>query len=76
MNGILVTNYDDWEALYINGKVLTQGHKVSRADIRKVKGKLFEQGVDNEHTYEVGYLPDNYADIPEEAFLDEPTEVE
>jgi hypothetical protein len=75
MAAILVTNYDDWEALYIDGKCVAQDHKLNWKLLRSVKGKLFEQGIDNEYTYEVGQLPDEYDNIPKGAFMDDPLEV-
>ena len=73
---ILVTNCDDWEALYIDGKGIAQDHKLKRNVFRKVKGKLFQQEISYEYTSECGYLPDNYEDIPKDAFLGEPYEDE
>ena len=65
---ILVTNNDDWEALYIDGKLFTQDHEIKRNVLRKVKGKLYGQDISNEYTYDCGYLPDNYEDIPKDVF--------
>lgn len=76
MTAILVTNCDDWEALYINGELYTQDHKIKRGVFRKVKGKLLQQEISYDYTSSCGYLPEKYEDIPKDAFLGEPYEDE
>ena len=75
MSAVLVTNCDDWEGLYVNGKLVAQDHNLSWKVLRSVKGMLYEQEIDSEYTYSVGILPDNYSDIPYGAFTSEPVEV-
>ena len=75
-DGIYVTNCDDWEAIYINGKLRIQSHSIPPRYYRAVKGSIYRQEISSEYTYEVGYLPADYDDIPSDAFLSEPELIE
>lgn len=59
-----VSNGDDWEGIYLDGKLLAQGHSVSAEDIllalgHKVKYEMTEEG----WLEDQGYLPDNIQDV-------------
>ena len=41
----ILTNHDDWEALYVNGEFRTEGHRITIQDV------INELGVDAENLY-------------------------
>lgn len=63
-----VTNYDDWEGLYINGKRVMQNHNLSGGEVIEmlakhglIQGKVVE--VDDEWLMEVARLPENLSEV-------------
>lgn len=74
---ILVTNEDgDYEALYLNGKIIVQGSSVPRFELTDTMSK--NQPYEYE-THEVtadwiedfgGNYPDSLLDIPQDAYTD------
>lgn len=68
-NVVLVTNHDDWEALYVNGVSIYQAHDIDARDLAKhslEQGKLYnviESSYDE--LYDIGNYPDKIDDIPE-----------
>lgn len=68
---ILVSNGDDWEGLYVNGKLVQQDHSLSARDVLSLIGIDIEQRwVSYDYTAERGNLPDKLADIPAGEFHD------
>lgn len=62
----IVSNGDDWEALYIDGVLVAEGHRLTVDDILKtVDVKVENYDVSSEWTYE-NSMPDNLSDIPED----------
>lgn len=66
---VLVTNHDDWEALYINGKAVIQEHKIQRSDLVRYCLEYNTMYCEVSASYEElemsGRYPDNLNDIPE-----------
>lgn len=71
---IFVSNHDDWEALYINGIRVAQGHHVTREEtvrhIRGCSGQAVQYSVSPEYTADLGELPERFSDIPESELHD------
>lgn len=67
-HGILVTNGDDWEGLYVDGVMVEQGHRVSRDSFMGL-ASYKTVDVDQDWADSVGHYPELYAEIPQEAFL-------
>jgi len=65
---VLVTNCDDWEALYVDGELVNQDHTVKRDYFLGLESYETRE-VSYEYTSEVGYLPEFLSAIPKEAFL-------
>lgn len=67
----LVTNCDDWEGIYINGKICIQDHSLSAEDVLI---KLDKLGIINFYKYEcssewlcnIGRYPENIQDVEAE----------
>ncbi len=60
----IVTNYDDWEGLYFDGKLVDQGHQITVEDLLKsleIPFKTVE--VDNEWFFEKSVLPKELKDV-------------
>lgn len=67
-DAILVTNFDDWEALYVDGKLVAQGHSIQREHFI---GLLNLKTIEVEQDYvECGPLPDNFDEIPKGALIE------
>ncbi len=62
---VLVTNNDDWEALYVNGELVAQDHQIHRNNFLDI-GEYVTWEVSSEYTQSVGYLPDYLNDIPDD----------
>jgi hypothetical protein len=62
----LVTNHNDWEGLYIDGKLVIEGHSISLLDFARATGIDLEQvAVSTEWLGEtVGNLPKSFGKIP------------
>lgn len=66
----IVSNQDDWEALYLNGKLVIEGHRLSAEDIlNTLDVQKYYYNVSSEWTYD-NSLPDNLSDIPAEALME------
>jgi hypothetical protein len=64
----IVSNGDDWEALYIDGKLIKEGHRLTAEDIldtMEVMREYYE--VSSEWSYE-NSMPDTLIEIPADAF--------
>lgn len=60
----LVTNYDDWEGLYIDGRLIEEGHYIRLRDLAKAAGLDYEEDeVRYEWLAERGSLPERYEDV-------------
>lgn len=61
----IVGNGDDWEGLYVDGKLALQGHSLGRVqDVLEILGfdvldRLTEEG----WLEDIGYLPENMEDV-------------
>lgn len=66
---VLVTNHDDWEALYINGKCDYQAHNIDTKSLVKAcleHGKMYNLVYSSyDELMNVGNYPDTLDDIPE-----------
>lgn len=65
-----LVSYDDWQALYLNGNVVTQDHQVRTDElIESLKDgyDTFEEHFyeNNEYMEEEGQFPDKLKDIPD-----------
>ena len=61
---IFVSNGDDWEGIYINGRLVAQGHTIEISEVLmslgyEVVDKLTEEG----WLEDQGYLPENITDV-------------
>jgi len=65
MEFIFATNYDDWEGLYFNGKLIKEGHHIDWREILKAGGlDLTVKEVDQEWLANgPGCLPKNIEDV-------------
>lgn len=55
---------DDWEGLYVNGRLEAQGHAVSRREILSALGYSFEEvEADLEWLHDEGELPPRLSDV-------------
>jgi hypothetical protein len=68
---IIATNFDDWEALYIDGVVVYQHHHVTNRDLGEaLVGKAVKSFEVVEivpyDLWETGEYPEKFEDIPEE----------
>jgi hypothetical protein len=67
MNKLLILTTDDWEGLFIDGKLATEGHSISLYEFCKILGiKVDFKEVDDEYMYEMGSFPQNLDEIPED----------
>lgn len=68
---IIVTNGDDWEGLYLDGKLITEGHSVSPRDIcnaLNINMELVE--LSSEYLGEkISNLPKDFSKIPKKYIL-------
>lgn len=64
---ILVTNCDDWEALYLDGKCVAQDHEISRDElvdyVLDVREKHEYVETDGEQTCCLGCFPERLEDV-------------
>lgn len=71
---VFVTNYDDWEALYIHGRLVLEGHRLQRRDfvrlIQGCPGDIANYTLSTDYTNTCGDLPKLFRDIPAEAILE------
>lgn len=67
---VIVSNGDDWEGLYIDGKLVTENHRLSPRDVLNALGLTLERKhVSTEYLGgEVVSLPQNIKEIPKRAF--------
>jgi len=63
---VLVTNYDDWEGLYIDGELVLEGHRVRRDEMFTMLGIDYTEVEAAEGWLESrGTLPKNLSDVEE-----------
>lgn len=63
---VLVTNYDDWEGLYIDGVLVLEGHKIRKDEMFTVLGINYTEVETAEGWLESrGTLPRNLSDVEE-----------
>ena len=55
---VLVTNYDDWEGLYLNGILQLEGHTVRREDLMELIINTNKKVTDFEEVDAYGWLYD------------------
>lgn len=60
----IVTNEDDWEGLYVDGKIVVQDHKLRVEDVLAALG-IYAETVTCDHDWllNFGYLPNNLEDV-------------
>ncbi len=67
MKNLLLLQSDDWDGLFIDGKLVTEGHSISLYKFCKILGiKVDFKEVDDEYMYEMGSFPENLDEIPED----------
>lgn len=60
----IVTNEDDWEGLYLDGKLAVQDHKLRVDDVLKALGLLADYVVcDYDWMADQSYLPSDLTDV-------------
>lgn len=59
----ITTNHDDWEGLYVNGVLFTEGHKLRSEDIFEALGIEYEEITAYSHLENYGSLPDKLEDL-------------
>ena len=59
---ITLAKGEDWEGLYLNGKLIEQNHKISCVDMLKLLGQSVVY-VDLDWLEEKGTLPENLSDV-------------
>ncbi len=60
----IVSNGDDWEGVYLDGKLLAQGHSVDADDILVALGyKVVDVLTEEGWLEDQGYLPENLEDV-------------
>ena len=63
---VLVTNYDDWEGLYINGKLVLEGHQIRKDEMFVILGIDYaEVEADVSWLASRGSLPKKLSDVEE-----------
>lgn len=66
---VTATNDDDWEGVYVDGKLVAQGHRISARDMAGiiVENQPVESNtvrrVDDDWLYRAGQLPDLMAHV-------------
>ncbi|MCK5291273.1 MAG: hypothetical protein KAR39_04555 [Thermoplasmata archaeon] len=66
MKYVLVTNYNDWEGFYVDGKLIMEGHRVRREKMLKHMGITLNTIETKEGWLEDrGSLPQNLSDVEE-----------
>ncbi len=71
MKVTLVSNGDDWEGLYVDGELKTEGHRVTAYDLAEVLGLEWDR-VDVSTSWlggKVSNLPAQLSKIPKKAIL-------
>lgn len=74
MNTVNMIYADDWQGLYLNGILYSEGHSIKIYEIGHIINKLggisefFENEVCVEWMYDMGYLPKFFTDIPKDVF--------
>lgn len=59
----LVTNYDDWEGVYLDGKIVDQGHRIDWREVLKSLGHIVKyEEADSAWLSERGCLPKKLED--------------
>ena len=59
----IVTNYDDWEGVYLDGKIIDQGHSIDwKLVLSELGFTLDEQEADHDWLAYEGYLPEKIED--------------
>lgn len=63
---VLVTNYDDWEGLYIDGELVLEGHEVRKEEMFEKLGINYTEVEAAEGWLEsIGRLPKKLSDVEE-----------
>lgn len=60
----IIDNGDDWVGVYIDGKLVTQGHRIDPRELLKQLGYFVESPEpDYEWMDDVSYLPEDLKDV-------------
>lgn len=63
-NEIVIVNHDDWQGIYVDGKLLMQDHRLRLSDVLTALGiKLNERWVDGEWLETEGLLPEDLNEV-------------
>lgn len=62
----IATNYDDWEGLYVDGILFTEGHKLRSEDIFEALGIHYEEVSAGSYLENYGRLPENLDELEED----------
>jgi hypothetical protein len=61
---VVIVGGDDWEGIYIDGKLVREGHSIDSDDVLEALGiDYVSRGVNQEWLEEMGSLPDNLSDV-------------
>lgn len=69
VNVVFVSNYDDWEGIYLNGKCIIQDHKISAKELMScllfhgVIQNFSSKSVDWDWLDEHGWLPEKLEEV-------------
>ena len=60
---IFVSNFDDWEGLYVDEKLISQGHRLDLIEILRLLGFTVDiKEISCDRMYKPGALPDKLTD--------------
>ena len=63
---VLVTNYDDWEGLYVDGELVLEGHQIRKEEMFTILGINYTEVETAEGWLESrGKLPKKLSDVEE-----------
>lgn len=67
MKHIVLITADDWQGIYVNGKLMDENHSLSLRMVLEILGVEFSDfTVDQEWMENHGHLPENLSDVPED----------
>lgn len=59
----VVSNHDDWEALYVEGKLWTEGHHLTWKHLAQALGIEVDEIYAGKHLEQYGSCPSNLEDL-------------
>lgn len=72
MKQFAIVTADDWQGIYVNGKLVDETHRLRLSDILSILGVDYDDiSVDQDWMESHGHLPKDFRDIPEEVITRE-----